>query len=158
MLIVKGGKMKKILVPVDGSEASQKSAQKAVEIGRLINAEITFVTVVNLPSEDKYSYFGMSTENAFIVNRNKMMQDLIQEETKMLDIIVRRLDCEGLNITKKIVVGKAAEEILKLAESESFDFIVMGRRGFSNFERLFIGSITQKVLASSTCPVMVINA
>jgi len=100
----------------------------------------------------------MSTENAFIVNRNKMMKDLIQEETKMLDIIVRRLDCEDLNITKKIVVGKAAEEILKLAENENFDLIVMGRRGFSNFERFFIGSITQKVLASSACPVMVINA
>ncbi len=149
--------MKKILIPVDGSLASQKAAKKAVEIGQLINAELTFITVVNLPTEDKYSYFGMSVEQAFIANRKEMLKKLIQEESKMLDILVRNLDYENLVTVKKVVVGKAADEILKIATDEKFDLIVMGRRGFSNFERFFIGSITQKVISAAPCPVMVIN-
>lgn len=149
--------MKKILIPIDGSKSSQKAAEKAVAISKLLNAELTFITVVNLPSEDKYSYFGMSVENAFDANRKEMLKKLIHEETRMLDIIVRNLDYGDLRITKKIVTGKAAEEIVKLATDENFDLIVMGRRGFSNFERFFIGSVTQKVISAATCPVMIIT-
>lgn len=149
--------MKKILIPVDGSKASQLAAEKAVSVGKLLNAELTFITVVNLPSEDKYSYFGMTVENAFVSNRKEMLKKLMQEESKMLEIIVRNLDYGDLHISKKVLIGKAAEEIVKLALNENYDLIVIGRRGFSNFERFFIGSITQKVIAAAPCPVMVIN-
>jgi len=149
--------MKKILIPLDGSKASQKAAEKAVSVGKLLNAELTFVTVVNLPSEDKYSYFGMNVETAFDANRKEMMKKLIREEARMLDIIVRNLDYDNLNIIKKVITGEAAEEIVKLAADENFDLIVMGRRGFSNFERFFVGSVTQKVISASPCQVMVIN-
>ncbi len=149
--------MKKILVPVDGSSASEKAARKAVEIGKLINAELTFITVVNLPTEDKYSYFGMTVEQAFIAHRKEMLKNLIQEETKMINILVRNLDCEDLVTYKKVLTGKAADEILKIASDENFDLIVMGKRGLSNIDRIFVGSITQKVLAQASCPVMVIN-
>lgn len=149
--------MKKILIPVDGSIASEKAAMKAVEIGKLINAELTFVTVVNTPTEDKYSYFGMNVEHAFIANCEEMLKNLIREETKMLDILVRNLNCDDLMTTKRVVVGKPSVEILKIATDEKFDLIVMGRRGLSNMERIFIGSITQKVISQAPCPVMVVN-
>lgn len=149
--------MKKILIPIDGSKASQIAAEKAVSFGKLLNSELTFVTVVNLPSEDKYSYFGMNVENAFVANRKEMLQKLIHEETRMLDIIVRGLDCGELHTIKKIIIGKPAEEIVKLATEEKFDLIIMGRRGFSNIERFFMGSVTQKVTSAAPCPVMVVN-
>ncbi len=149
--------MKKILIPVDGSKASQNAAEKAVAMGRLVNANLTFITVVNLPSEDKYSYFGMNVENAFAANRKEMLAKLIREETRMLDIIVRNLDYGDLHVDKKVIVGKAAEEIVKMAASDNFDMIVMGRRGFSNIERFFVGSTTQKVISAAPCPVTVIN-
>lgn len=149
--------MKRILVPIDGSAASQKAAEKAVSIGKLINAELTFLTVINLPTEDKYSYFGMSVENAFIANRKTMLKQLIHEETRMLNILVRNLECPDLKVNQKVIVGKVAEEIVKLAAEENFDFIVIGRRGFSTIERFFVGSVTQKVIAAAPCPIMVIN-
>ncbi|MDW5299230.1 MAG: universal stress protein [Sedimentibacter sp.] len=149
--------MKKVLIPVDGSAASQKAAEKAVSIGRLVNAELTFLTVVNLPTEDKYSYFGMSVENAFVANRKAMLKQLIHEETRMLNILVRNLECSDLKVDQRVIVGKVAEEIVKMAAEGNFDFIVIGRRGFSTIERFFIGSVTQKVISASPCPIMVIN-
>lgn len=149
--------MKKILIPIDGSEASKKAAEKAVSVGKLLDAELTFITVVNLPTEDKYSYFGMTVENAFIANRKNMLKQLIVEEGRMLDILVRNIDTENLRINKKVIVGVPAEEIVKLAAEEKFDFIVIGRRGFSKVERFFVGSVTQKVISASPCPVMVVN-
>ena len=52
--------MKKILIPIDGSPLSVKIGEKAVELGKLIDAELIFITVINMPSEDKYAYFGMT--------------------------------------------------------------------------------------------------
>lgn len=149
--------MKKILIPVDGSVASEKAAKKAVEIGKLINAELSFVTVVNTPSDAKYSYFGMNVEQAFIANCEEMLESLIREENKMLDILIRNLDCGDLVTTKRVVVGKAPAEIVKIATDENFDIIVMGRRGLSGMERIFLGSVTQKVISHAPCPVMVVN-
>jgi nucleotide-binding universal stress UspA family protein len=149
--------MRKLLIPIDGSPASVKAAEKAIALGKLIDSELIFVTVVNMPSEEKYSYFGMNVENQFIANRKEMLNRLIQEETKMLKIIVRNLDTSDLKVTQKILVGKTAEEIIKIAEEEKIDYILMGRRGFSPVERFFVGSVTQKVLASAPCPVIVVN-
>lgn len=149
--------MKKILVPIDGSTASIKAAEKAIEIAKLFNSYVTFVTVVNLPSEDKYSYFGLNVQTAFESNRKVMLKELINEETKMLNIIVNDLDVSNLNIEKKVIVGIAYKEIIKLSNNEKFDLIIMGRRGFSNIERFFVGSVTQRVLSEASCPVLVVN-
>lgn len=149
--------MRKLLIPIDGSQASIKAAEKAIALGKLINSELIFITVVNMPTEEKYARFGMNVEQQFIANRKEMLAKLVQEETKMLKIVVRNLDTNGLKATQKVLVGKAATEILKIAEEEKVDYIFMGKRGFSPVERFFIGSVTQKVLASAPCPVIVVN-
>lgn len=149
--------MRKLLIPIDGSSVSIKAAEKAIALGKLIDSELIFVTVVNIPTEEKYARFGMNVEQQFISNRKEMLAKLVQEETKMLKIVIRNLDTNGLKVTQKILVGKAATEILKTAEEEKVDYIFMGKRGFSPVERFFIGSVTQKVLASATCPVIVVN-
>lgn len=149
--------MKKILVPVDGSPVSIKAAERAVNLGKLIDGELTFITVINMPSEDKYARFGMNVEQQFSVNRKEMLAKLIKEESRMLNIIVRNLDTEDLTVHQKVLTGKPAPEIVKLAEEENFDYIFIGKRGFSKFERFFVGSVTQKVIAQASCPVVVIS-
>lgn len=149
--------MKKILVPIDGSKASQKAAEKAVSIARSFGSEVTFITVVHLPSEDKYAMFGINVQTAYQANRKVMLKELISQESKMLDIIVRNTDCKDVTLNKKVLVGIPYEEIIKEASEGNFDLIVMGRRGFSDIERFFIGSVTQRVIAGASCPVLVIN-
>ena len=149
--------MKKILIPIDGSALSVKIGEKAVELGKLIDAELIFITVINMPSEDKYAYFGMTVENQFSANRKEMLNKLMQQESKMLNIIVRNLDTGNLKVTQKLLVGRPAAEILKFAEEENINYIFMGRRGFSLVQRFFVGSVTQKVISAAPCPVIVIN-
>lgn len=149
--------MKKILIPVDGSPTSVKAAEKAAALGKLIDGELIFITVINMPSEEKYAYFGMNVEQQFITNKKEMIAKLIQEETKMLKIVVRNLDTGNLKITQKVLVGRTAAEIIKFAEEEKIDYIFMGRRGFSSVERFFVGSVAQKVISAAPCPVIVVN-
>jgi len=149
--------MKKILVPIDGSKASQKAAEKAISIAKQSGCDVKFITVVNLPSEDKYAFFGVNVQTAFNANRKAMLKELIEQDGKMLNKIINYLDCSDVKVEKIVVVGIPYEEITKIAKEEDFDLIVMGRRGFSNIERFFIGSVTQRVIAGSSCPVLVIN-
>lgn len=149
--------MKKLLIPIDGSPASIKAAEKAIALGKLIDSELIFVTVVNMPSAERYSYFGMHVENQFIANRKEMLERLVQEEGKMLKIVVRNLDLGDLKTSQKVLVGGTAPEIIKLAEEEQVDYIFMGKKGFSTVERLFVGSVTQKVISGAPCPVVVVN-
>lgn len=149
--------MRKLLIPIDGSPVSIKAAEKAIALGKLIDSELIFVTVVNMPLEDKYAFFGMNVEQQFTINRKEMITKLVQEETKMLNIVVRNLDIGDCKVSQKVIVGNPADEIIKLAEEEKADYIFMGRRGFSPVERFFIGSVTQKVISTSPCPVIVVN-
>ena len=149
--------MKKLLIPIDGSPVSIKAAEKAIALGRLLESELTFVSVVNMPSEDKYASYGMNIEQQFSANRKEMIKKLIQEETKMLKIIVRNLDIDNIKVVQKVIVGRPAAEIIKLAEEEHFDYIFIGRGGSSAIDRLFVGSVAQKVIAASPCPVVVVN-
>lgn len=149
--------MKKILVPIDGSKASQKAAENAVSIAKQFGSEVTLVTVVNIPSDDKYAIFGFNVQTAFLANRKAMLKELITQENRMLEVIMHDIDFSDVKHNKLVVIGIPYEEIIKIASDENFDLIVMGRRGFSNIERFFIGSVTQRVIAGSTCPVLVVN-
>lgn len=149
--------MKKILIPIDGSPLSVKVGESAAELGKLLGAELIFITVINMPSEEKYAHLGMTIGNQFSANRKEMLKKLKQQETKMLNIIVRNLDTGDLRVSKKLLVGRSAAEIIKFAEEENVDYIFMGRRGFSPVQRFFVGSVTQKVISAAPCPVIVIN-
>ncbi|MBP1926590.1 nucleotide-binding universal stress UspA family protein [Sedimentibacter acidaminivorans] len=149
--------MKKILVPIDGSKASRKAAEQAISIAKQFGSEVKLVTVVNLPSEEKYAFFGVNVQNAFYANRKEMLKELITQESKMLKSIINTLDYADIKLDKIVLEGVAYEQILNLSKEENFDLIVMGRRGFSHIERFFIGSVTQRVISDAHCPVLVVN-
>ncbi|MFA9423044.1 MAG: universal stress protein [Sedimentibacter sp.] len=144
--------MNKILVPIDGSTASLKAAEKAIELAKLFNSEVTFVHVVYVPNTVGSIKYGIYMEFEYKEIEEKM------EETgkKFLDAIVEDIDCSDVNCTKRVVMGQPYEEILQIAQEGNFDLIVMGRRGFSKIKRFFVGSVTQRVISDSPCPVYIV--
>ena len=61
------------------------------------------------------------------------------------------------NIEAKVLVGDVAEEIIRHAEETSMDLIVMGTHGYKGIEKVMFGSVAEKVVRSSPCPVLTIN-
>ena len=74
-----------------------------------------------------------------------------------MDFYFTKFESSKIAIKKVVVPGEPHEEIINYAEKENCDLIVMGRRGFSKVKRFFIGSITQRVIADSPCPVLVVG-
>jgi nucleotide-binding universal stress UspA family protein len=145
--------MEKILVPVDGSAASQKAAAHAFDLARKYNGEVVVFHVFIEPDIDMYNKFGVIIDP----DMNKLKNKLKENENKMLDSIINSLDGSGISIKKKIVSGVAYEEILKEAEAGKYDLIVIGQRGYSKIKRFFVGSQTVRVISDATCPVLVVH-
>jgi nucleotide-binding universal stress UspA family protein len=145
--------MKKILVPVDGSAASQKAVAQAFDLARKYDSEVVVFHVFIENDIDMYNKFGVVIDP----DMNKLKNKLKENERKLLDSILDNFDSSGISLKKKIVSGVAYEEILKEAEAGKYDLIVIGQRGYSKIKRFFVGSQTVRVISDATCPVLVVH-
>jgi nucleotide-binding universal stress UspA family protein len=57
----------------------------------------------------------------------------------------------------RVLVGSPAEKILELAQQENIDLIIMGAHGRKGLERVFFGSVADKVVTGAPCPVLTIH-
>ncbi|MDW5299229.1 MAG: universal stress protein [Sedimentibacter sp.] len=145
--------MKKILVPIDGSTASQNAAAKALEIARQFHSSVLFITVINEPDVSMYNKFGVLVDPEM----KKLKEKLKENEKKMMDSIIDSLDTSDITISKKIASGIPYEEILREASEGNYDLIVMGQRGYSKIKRFFVGSVTYRVISDASCPVLTVH-
>lgn len=156
--------MKRLLVPVDGSNASIAAVKKAIEIARSNNSYIKLISVVK-SSENKTIERNenlWSAVDGSIVNdidlEKKLENKYVENSEKLLSQIISRLDFNGIKVEKEVLIGEPYSKIVEHAKDGNFDLIVMGNRGFSKIKRLFVGSVTQRVISEASSPVLVIKS
>ena len=138
--------IKKVLVPVDFSENSKKVLEAAGYLSGKCEAELHVVFVVQ--SFDDYSGFFVPHMPVA-----KFEDEMVQAaEAKMDSFMADQRDVET-----KVLVGDVAEEIIRYAEETGVDMIVMGTHGYKGLEKVMFGSVAEKVVRSSPCPVLTIN-
>ena len=135
------------LVAVDGSAGSAKAADRAVEFANKLGAEILIVTVEDPrglsrpPPEPKGRGRGAAPSAADIVEREW-----------------RRAKDEGVSASSAVLAGlDPAEEIVRYAEAQGAEMIVVGSRGLTGIRRMLLGSVAAKVVALAHCPVLVVR-
>lgn len=152
----------KLLVPIDGSKASINALKKAIEIAKKYDFSMTLMTVVeesHLTGYGRNQNFWHQVDGSIIsVGVAPEMVSKVEEgAAEFLDDIAAAFDFTGINLEKIIATGEPSIEILELAKNEAFDLIVMGNRGMSKIKRFFTGSVTQRVIAEASCPVLSIH-
>ncbi|VVB84981.1 Universal stress protein [uncultured archaeon] len=153
-------RFKKILIATDGSEHVKKAVTHAIELAKLSGAELHAVYVMDIKADcARELYTDRSTGGLKRVLRNEgVCIDIYRKEgEKAIKYIEDMAKKEGLDIKKWIVQGHPAEEILKLAQEQSIDLIVMGTLGRSGIEKFLLGSVADKVLRNSGIPVLTVR-
>ena len=137
----------KALICVDGSIYSDKVVKDASYMtGRLKKHTITLVNVVDRPD--------VSPENPYA----SVVADLKIKSQKILDRAKKLYEKSGEKCETKILVSmNVADEIVKYAEDEGFDYIVVGTRGLSGLKRMLLGSVADKIVRHAHCPIVVIR-
>ena len=148
--------MKKILVPIDGSTASQNAAAQALALAGMYGSEVTFLTVVEITSELSYDVSTIGTMD-YSTMSNILINLKVEREPNMLDTLLQTLDCKGINTDKKVIIGEAHPQIVGTAEDGNYDLIVMGHRGLNPLKRIFIGSVAKRVIEDAPCSVLIVK-
>lgn len=142
--------LKKILVPTDGSKYAEKSLNHALVIANASGAEIIALSVI----ENGFSLSLPANESLNDIN------DLLHDETKQnLKNVDRIKEESGLdaNISYKIEEGSPAKAILKVADEEDIDLIVIASSGKTGFDKIIMGSVADKVVNNAKCSVLLIR-
>jgi nucleotide-binding universal stress UspA family protein len=138
--------IKKILVPVDFSDNSKKVLEAAGYFSDKCQAETHVVFVVQ--SFDDYSGFFVPHMPVA-----KFEEEMVQAAEQKMDKFLE----DQQNVEAKVLVGDVAEEIIRHAEESKMDMIIMGTHGYKGLEKVMFGSVAEKVVRSSPCPVLTIN-
>ena len=137
----------KILVPVDGSENSEKGLRYACRLADKLGAKVTVLYVVTIP----YT----STEQVLDVRPFIKDGQLILEKAKR---IVEEEKCApAIYELKQGGIGNPGNEIVRFGKEGAFSMIVMSARGHTALTHLLIGSVSDMVAHHSSCPVLTVR-
>ncbi|MCX5874900.1 MAG: universal stress protein [Deltaproteobacteria bacterium] len=142
--------IKKILVPVDFSENSQKILRTAVDFAAKFKAEVVVVFVVQ--SFDDYS--GFFVPHMPII---QLEEEMVKSATEKMKSFVAETLNGSVPHGTAILSGDVVEEINRFAGKEKSDLIVMGTHGYKGLDKILFGSVAEKIVKTAPCPVLTIN-
>lgn len=139
--------IKKILVPVDGSDHAKKALEMAIAMADAAGASVTALEVIEefgpLPG-----YYEAAPSG---IDRVKWVSEQRFEKVHTV------LDETNVPWDRKVEEGYAADTICRVAEEGHYDLIVIGSRGLSFFGRFLLGSVSDRVVHHAPCSVVVVR-
>ena len=140
----------KIMVCIDGSEASIKAARKGLEIAEKHKAEVITIYISFIPYYlRRLPQYGWEGLHEYDVEQMKIWLDDIVKQAKNYDIQFKTL--------VKETTSSVVKEIINSAEEEKIDLIVVGSTGKSKLDRMLVGSVAQGVVTNAKCSVLLVR-
>jgi len=140
---------KKILVGYDGSENAKRALARAVALSSGQGATLSVVVAVSTA----LTVYGPTAP----YYPPGYPEQIMEEGRKLLEAAMSIAKAAGRGVSGSVEDGHPSEIILRLAESESADLIVLGRRGISGIERFLLGGVSSSVVNHSKCDVLVVK-
>jgi nucleotide-binding universal stress UspA family protein len=143
---------KSILLPTDGSDLSDKATATAVEFAKLNQAKIVAITVIQpLP-------FSSMGDSGAVIDSGQFATQMQDAARRHIGKVAAAAQAAGIPFEGLVAMSPSPyEEIVEAANKHGCDIIIMASHGRKGLNRLFLGSETQKVLAHTTLPVMVLR-
>jgi len=137
---------KHILLAADGSENAIRAAKEAIKIAKVSQgAMIDIVYVADFEKSKRDVLHATSPESLELERRRKVepIEQLVKEA----------------NVLAKITILKGAPgpEIVRYANEENVDLVVIGSRGLNALQQMVLGSVSHKVMKRVTCPALIVK-
>lgn len=151
----KEGPYRRILVPADGSEESLKAVRYAVEFAKADGASVTVFHVANMRD--------LIAEETALDQKKRGLEDLTDRLRQSADRVFALCKAAiadhkgGVDIHFVANIGRPGPTILKKAEKDGSDLLIMGSRGRSGLASILLGSVSRYITTHSGLPVMIVN-
>jgi nucleotide-binding universal stress UspA family protein len=145
--------MKTILVPTDFSDEAKNALDFAVQLARKTDAEVHLYHIVEHPSIPTFDTTGSGDipdvmDDVYFIKLVEQAQKQLKEVAKSYDPV---------NIITKTDLGNPFVRITEKIADSHVDLIVMGTKGASGLQEIFIGSNTERVVRNASCPVVTLS-
>jgi len=133
-----------IVLATDGSKYSENATDRALNIAKAYGAELNIVSATDFACE-------------LYAHAPEVGEDLIKKAKEHVDVGKRQADRMGIHTECFVREGFAYKAIIDLAKEKSARMIVIGSHGKTGLRRLLMGSVVEKVIGHSHCPVLVVK-
>ena len=142
---------KRILCPTDFSEPACKAIKAAGELAETFSAELILMHVVGaIPALDTPT--GMAGFDVTAYQR-----ELFDSAESSLQVRIETHVPDSVSARSTVVHGEAAHEIIRVANEEEVDLIVLSTHGETGWRHRIFGSVPEKVIRHAECPVLTIH-
>ena len=147
--------IKKILIPIDGSQSADHALDVGLDLAGKYSAEVMVITVFDSPRPSLLAkgmlYAPASTE--------KYLEELSNFNDRILSEALKKAIKfkPKIRVSKKLVEGRPADKIVEIAKKEAVDLIVIGSRGLGGMKEFFLGSVSDRVADEAPCPVLIVK-
>jgi len=152
-------KIKKILLPLDGTPLAEQIIEPALDLAGLLGARVTLLRVIKPPILPAYIPEGVTLGDltgSVLDQAEAQHKHLREEATAYLNAVAERLRTRALGVEAHVVVEEqAAVGVLCEARACNADLIALETHGRRGLSRLLLGSIADKVIRASHVPVLV---
>ena len=143
--------LKSILCPIDFSEFSIRAYEYALSLAEYYKSRLVALHVVEL---SKHPFVEYAAYEGDFANVSRAMKEGGEERLRKF---VNQHSRAGIQMEIAVDQGNASDVILSFAQAQNIEGIVMGTHGRRGFDRLVLGSVTDRVMRKASCPVLVIS-
>lgn len=137
--------IKRILVPVDGSETAEKAIDEAIAIAQIYGSEIHILYVANI----NQLAINACLSDAILEAVNKAGNEILEKAASKVP--------ENINVITTSETGSPSVTITDFADEIKADLVVIGSRGLGLVKGVLLGSVSQYVVEHAPCPALVVK-
>ena len=144
---------KKIMIATDGSDCSRLATDKGIELARLSGGTVYAVHVIST------AYLSMDGDYFMGMNPywESIHEALKKQGQQAVDYIIGLGEIKGIKVESILLEGNSSEELIRYADEEKMDIVIMGTLGKTGLDRILIGSVAGTLVRHSKVPVMVVR-
>ncbi len=146
----------KIILAVDGSKYSKWAVDLLMKLPLIKMPQIIVLNIVNTKRHIPAILDSMLSKQYKTATQDQIERDIASGE-KLTTKIVAKLRTRWNNVTPIIEKGHVADKIIRKADEEKANLIILGSRGISNIKSFLLGGVSQKVVTYASCPVLVVK-
>ena len=144
--------LRKILCPTDFSEPSLLAIKAAIELAEQSDAEIILIHAVSpLPASPQPGAMLAFDTAAYL-------QEMLAHGRDSANRLIKEKVPDRVPARSLVLVGNPSDEIIRAAEDEAVDLVVIATHGLTGWRRFLFGSVAERVVRLSPCPVLTIPA
>ena len=143
---------RRIMVPLDGSELAECVLPHIEAIAQLSKASVELVHVIEPLELPTRGGIALSIDDLKQIEAHSK-----NDAERYLNEIIKRLKNVSIKARSKVLIGKAADSLIDYIHESNFDLIIMATHGRSGISRWIWGSVAERILHSSSIPVLIIR-